>query len=331
MFPPKPAAPPLVWIVDSAYTGELNARIGVAERLGHGYETVPPPNGGDPAHYARALRERYDHACRDSGERPLVVLSGTGEETIGPIAGLKTLFRDRLLNVYLASILPDDPDPRLTEYDLIASPQISGAKVVTTVGVAHKVNAPRLAEAFRRHGGLFAGLARPLVGLLVGGNTRYCFGFDAGHARDLGRRVATVVGQLGGSLVVTNSRRTPEDALSALLAELAHLDCRFFDWREADPGLYPALLAHGDVFVATGDSVSMCSEACFTGKPLLVDIQEHTTERFHRDIIGKLFEHGAARPLTGRFESWTYTPPDPAGAVAAAIREWLEGKVPDPA
>ena len=316
---------PLVWIVDSAYTGELNARLGVAERLGYGYETIPLPNG-DAGAYARLLANRYGHACRGGEPRPLILLSGTGEDTTGPIADLKGVFQGRLLNVYLASILPDELDLRLQEYDVVASPQLSGANVVTTVGVVHRMTDRLLDQAFHRHRDLFAGLARPLVGLLVGGNTRYCFGFTEGYARGLGRRVASIVASLKGSLVVTNSRRTPKEALAALLDEVADLDCRFFDWQQTGPDFYPALLAHGDVFVATGDSVSMCSEASHTGKPLLVDMNDCATEIYHRHIIGTLIAYGAAKPLSDTFQPWTYIPPDPTGAVVAAIHERLVGK-----
>ncbi len=316
---------PLVWIVDSAYTGELNARLGVAERLGYGYEMIPLPNG-DAGAYAKLLKNRYGDACRDGKPRPLILLSGTGEDTIGPIADLKGVFQGRLLNVYLASILPDELDLRLQEYDVVASPQLSGANVVTTVGVVHRMTERLLDQAFHRHRDLFAGLARPLVGLLVGGNTRYCFNFNEGHARCLGRRVASIVASLKGSLVVTNSRRTPKEALAALLDEVAGLDCRFFDWQQTGPDFYPALLAHGDLLVATGDSVSMCSEASYTGKPLLVDMNDCATEIYHRHIIGKLIAYGAAKPLSDTFQPWTYTPPDPTGAVVAAIHERLVGK-----
>ena len=313
---------PLVLIVDSAYTGELHARRGVAERLGYGYETLPVPNG-DAEAYARLLEHRYNHACRAGEPKPVILLSGTGEDTIGPIADIKGVFRGRLLNVYLASILSNEIDLRLQEYDVIASPQLSGANIVTTVGVAHRMTCRLLDHASHRYRDLFAGLARPLVGLLVGGNTRYCFGFHEDHARCLGRRVASIVASLRGSLVVTNSRRTPKEALTALLGEVAGLDCRFFDWQQTGPDFYPALLAHGDVLVATGDSVSMCSEASYTGKPLLVDMNDCATEIYHRDIIGKLIAYGAAKPLSDTFQSWTYTPPDPTGAVVAAIRERL--------
>lgn len=313
-------AAPLVWIVNSAYTGEFNARLGVAERLGYDYQTVPLPGGNADA-YARLLQHRYHHACRDGAPGPLILLSGTGEDTIRPIADLKDIFQERLLNVYLASILPDELDPRLQEYDLIASPQLSGANIVTTIGVVHRITDCLLSHAFHRYRDMFAGLARPLVGLLVGGNTRYCFGFHEDHARCLGRRVKNIVASLQGSLVITNSRRTPNDALAALLEEVAGLEYRFFDWQHTDSELYPALLAHGDLFIATGDSVSMCSEVSYTGKPLLVDMNDCATEIYHRDIIGALIAYGAAKPLSDTFQPWTYTPPDPTGAVVAAIHK----------
>ena len=118
---------PLVWIVDSAYTGELNARIGLAERLGYPYEIIPLPNG-DAQGYGQMLKECYARHANGS-KCKLLVISGTGEETTAEIADLKLLFEDCLLNVYLASILPDERHPRLCEYDLIASPQLIGTNI----------------------------------------------------------------------------------------------------------------------------------------------------------------------------------------------------------
>jgi mitochondrial fission protein ELM1 len=309
---------PQVWIVDSAYTGELNARLGVAKRLGLPYEIVPLPNG-DAAAYGQMLRARRNGAA----SAPLALISGTGEETVAEIADLRPLFGDRLLNVYLASILPDELHPRLCEYDLVASPQLQGENIVTTLGVPHPVTREALAAAACRHEDFFAELPRPLVGLLVGGNTRYCDGFDAVHAAGLGRRVAKIGKSLGGGLVVANSRRTPELALAALLAELAGLNARLLDWRRADRSFYHALLAHADLFIVTGDSLSLCSEAAYTGKPLLIDLCENATETYHREIVGKLLEYGAAKPLSDSFAPWAYQPPDPAGMVAEAIRKRL--------
>ena len=313
---------PLVWVVDSAYTGELHARIGVAERLGYGYDVIPLPNGDD-IKYQQMLKEKYRRIS--NGDRPpLLIISGTGEETTAQIADLRQVFDTRLVNLYLASILPETTHPRLDEYDLIASPQLTGDKVVTLVGVPHQMTDDKLAHARHQHETYFSALPKPIIGLLVGGNTRYCDGFNAQHASRLALRVASVAAELNAAIVTTNSRRTPPDALAALLENLSDQNCHFFDWQEAEPTLYPALLAHADLFIVTGDSLSMCAEAAFTGKPVLVDLCQRATESYHRDIVGRLIDYGAAKVLGHQYEPWTYAPPDPTDQVVRKIREKFE-------
>lgn len=309
---------PRVWVVDSGYTGELNARLGVAERLGCGYEILPLPNG-DPGAYREMLLRRLIDGGLPGEPPPIVLLSGTGEEMTAEIADLKAVIPTRLLNVYLASILPEELHPRLFDYDLIASPQISGPKVVSTLGIPHRVGPRTLADAAAACGYRFERLRRPLIGVLVGGNTRYCFGFDEAHARGLARRVKRLARSLGGTVILANSRRTPGDAWSAIIDELDDPEPHLIDWQRGDRETYLALLATADVFVVTGDSLSMCSEASATGKPLLVDFSVATTESFHREILAKLLDHGAARLLGDHYDPWTYVPPDPAGSVADAI------------
>ena len=62
---------PLVWLVNSKYTGELNARIGLAERLGYPYEIIPLPNG-DIQSYYWLLSERY--ARNTNGNQPQLLI-----------------------------------------------------------------------------------------------------------------------------------------------------------------------------------------------------------------------------------------------------------------
>jgi len=268
------------------------------------------------------LKSRYTD--NGNGNLPLLVISGTGEETTAEIANLRRLFADRLFNIYVASILPDELHPRLCEYDLIASPQLAGVNIITMIGVAHNLTRESLSTAYRQHEHYFNKLPKPIIGLLVGGNTRYCDGFNEAHAGKLAGRVAKIGKSLDGCVVISNSRRTPASALTTLLDGLAELKCFFLDWQQIESSFYHALLAHADVFIVTGDSLSMCSEAAFTGKPLLVDLSDNASETFHREIVAKLVDYGAARPLTDCFEPWIYTPPDPTETVAKAIRARLQ-------
>ena len=315
----------LVWIVDSAYTGELNARIGVAERLGHPYEVIPLPNG-DAQGYAQMLKGRY--ACFAKGRTPkLLIISGTGEETTAEIADLKLQFEDsQIFNVYLASILPDELHPRLCEYDIIASPQLVGDNIVSLIGVPHKLTRDILSNAYRQHEDYFSTLPKPIIGLLIGGNTRYCDGFNEAHATGLAQRVANIAKPQEACLMISNSRRTPASALAALLDELEGLSYYFFDWRQIEISFYHALLAHADLLIVSGDSLSMCSEAAYTGKPVLVDLSDNATESYHREIVCRLIDYGAVKLLTDCYEPWSYVPPDPADAVVRAIRAWLCGQ-----
>ncbi len=311
---------PLVWVVDSAYTGELNARIGLAERLGYGYEVIPLPIKNHNE-YRHILKERYILSTQGNKQK-LLIISGTGEDTTAEIADLKMQFED-CLNIYLASILPDLPHPRLSEYDLVASPQFNGTNIVPLISVLHDLTPHLLFEAYQQHEAYFSSLPKPVIALLLGGNTRYCDGFDEIHAVQLAQRITSLVNSLGGFLVITNSRRTPESALISLLENLEGIDCFFFDWQQKDKSFYHALLAHADLFITTGDSLSMCSEAAYTGKPVLVDLSEGATETYHRELVGKLIDYGAVKVLSDKYEAWSYLPLDPTGEIAKVIEHRL--------
>lgn len=311
----------MVWVVDSDYTGELHARIGLADRLGFGFQIIPKPNG-NMQYYLTSLKEKYQQSNTNNSPL-LIVISGTGEETTEAIADLRSVFNNRLFNIYLASILPEQQHPRLLEYDLIVSPQLSGEKIVSTIGVSHGLTHTSLAQARKQHADFFLPLKKPIITVLLGGNTRYCNGFTTAHAQCLASKINSINQTLNGSLVITNSRRTPDDALSILLSELTG-HYHFFDWRKADHSIYHAMLAYADLLIVTGDSLSMCSEAAYTGTPLLVDMTDNAMEKYHQDIIAKLIEYGAAKPLTHDYQTWTYEPLDPTGEVAKAVFQCLQ-------
>ena len=111
-------------------------------------------------------------------------------------------------------------------------------------------------------------LPRPWIGLIVGGAARpYCL--DAGAAARLGREASALAAKAGGSLLVTTSRRTPPAAVDALFAAISVPAFRH-RWSGDGDNPYLAYLALADRFVVTGDSASMLSETCATGKPVFV-------------------------------------------------------------
>ena len=110
------------------------------------------------------------------------------------------------------------------------------------------------------------------VALLVGG-TNVEHEFSPGCARELGESVKTMVGAMGGSVLVSTSRRTSKAAAETLLSALGSSCSHAYVWqtdRENSENPYMGYLAHADAFVVTGESASMLAEACTTEKPVAI-------------------------------------------------------------
>ena len=112
----------------------------------------------------------------------------------------------------------------------------------------------------------------PRVALLVGG-TNVEHEFNPGCARELGESVKTMVEAMGGSVLVSTSRRTSKAAAESLLSTLGSSCSHSYVWqtdRENSENPYMGYLALADAFVVTGESASMLAEACTTGKPVAI-------------------------------------------------------------
>jgi mitochondrial fission protein ELM1 len=109
-------------------------------------------------------------------------------------------------------------------------------------------------------------LPRPWFAVLVGGDSgRFVFTVD--KATQLGRECNHLADVTGGSLLVSDSPRTPTQAGDVLLEQVSvpHISYRCAS-NTANP--YRAFLAEADEFVVTGESMSMLAETASQGKPL---------------------------------------------------------------
>lgn len=138
----------------------------------------------------------------------------------------------------------------------------------------HRVTETRLAEAAALWAPRLAHLPRPLLAVLIGGNSGPYL-FDQRAAERLGRQASQMARAAGGSLLVTTSARTPRPASEALAAAI---DCpvHLFRWTaDASANPYLGYLALADALIVTGDSVAMLSEACATRKPVYIFDPNH--------------------------------------------------------
>lgn len=189
------------------------------------------------------------------------------------------------------------PLANLHRFDLVIPMRHDGApeaaNVVPIDLALHDVTPALLAQAADSWRGRLADLPRPLTGVLLGGSTQR-FPFTEGQGRELAERLKALRAE--GGLAITPSRRTP-DEVKAVLREAFAGDDGVYLWDEAGDNPYRGILALADRIVATGDSVSMVSEAVATGRP--VAVFEIGTGKRHRRFIDNLVERGVVSRADG--------------------------------
>ncbi len=311
-----------VWVLADDRAGHANQALGVAVALARDYQVKTLrynqlallPNlllGAGVAHLTRAARRELRQPLPD-------IVVAAGRRTAPAARAIKRLGRG---HPFLIQCMW--PEIGLADFNLIAVPAHDSKpqrpNLIQTVGSPHRMTRARLAAAAKSWGVRIGGLRTPRVALLVGGKTRG-HRFDAAAANALAERVTRLHKALGGSLLVTTSRRTTPEARNALYRTLrpAHR----FDWgQKAAENPYDAYLALSDAVVVTGDSTAMCTEACATGRPVYIDAPAGDTSLKHKALHARLYELGFARPLeealaSGTIDTWQYQPLDDAAAVA---------------
>jgi len=237
-----------------------------------------------------------------------------GRVTVPYLRALKKASGGSTFTVFL-----QDPRVGLDAADVIWVPEhddLRGHNVVTTLTSPHSLRAPALAAARRFPDPRLARLPSPRVALVLGGHSAH-HKFGADDIARLRKVVSYIVRQVGG-LMVTPSRRTPEEVMTMIREETETFSGRSFVWDGTGENPYLNILASADAIVVTGDSVNMVGEATATGAPVHVFELSGGHEKVTH-FIDALVEKGAVRRWKGAIEQWSYKPIDATQAIADFI------------
>lgn len=192
----------------------------------------------------------------------------------------------------------------LSDYDLVVLPQHDGFQserpnVMRVIGAPHRVTEQKLEMERQKWAPVFETLPRPYVSLIVGGATKDK-PFTVEMAKDLAEKSKKLLENLGGgSFLVTTSRRTGVEQ-EKLIRENLSEPMFFYEWgnKQMD-NPYFGFLAVSDHIIVTGDSVSMCSEACASAAPVYIYAPEGSVSKKHAELHRELYDGGYASPLDG--------------------------------
>ena len=220
----------------------------------------------------------------------------------------------------------------LSDFDLIVLPTHDGCKLIRpnimrVTGAPHRITPERLAKEKEKWAPVFESLPSPKIALIVGGATKDK-PFTPEMAKELTERAKTFAESVGGgSFMVTTSRRTGAEQEKIIRDALP--DPKFFyGWGNKEiENPYFGFLALADYIIVTGDSVSMCSEACAAEAPVYIYAPQGTVGKKHALLHRELYQQGYAAELTEETSSGDkkgHKQLNAANVIADKIREMVK-------
>lgn len=160
-------------------------------------------------------------------------------------------------------------------------------------GCAHRVSEEAAAAAEKKWAPVFADLPKPWTTVIVGGAIKDA-PFSEENAKNLTAAVRKIYQQCGGSILITTSRRTGAAAEQIIKQGLQDIPAYTYWWGEQKENPIMGFYACPERIIVTGDTVSMCSESCGSGKPVLIFCGKDWLRPKHLRFVCSLYDGGYA-------------------------------------
>ncbi len=319
---------PKIWVLTSGEVGMVNQAVGLAESSGFDFEVkkiilkkfykfLP----GDIAAKLGGLHVLHEKSDSLPSPFPDIIIA-CGRRSIAAALALKAHALKQQLSkqqpphkIFLVYI----HNPRISfhHFDMVIPSYhdtVFGDNVYPTGPSLHRVTEKTLNDAKKKF--TFPELSHPLLSVFIGGNRR-SHRMEQSVADAAGRQLKQLSKKYG--IALSFSRRTPASASKAFLHHLQH-QRNVYIWDEASDNPYFGMLAQADAILVSAESVSMISEAIFTGKPvylLQLPGKSRRFDRFHQ----WLYDNDYCRPFRGKIETNWGKSIDDTTRIAAILRE----------
>ena len=309
--------------------GNSNQALALAKELGVSY-TAKHINYNCFAKLPNFLLQFYPlhikHDCLQSIEinnLPNIIIS-SGRRTAALALYLKRKSTKKLQIVQIMK-----PDGNFNEFDVVILPQHdsftqTSSNVIRIIGALsdiHKsIKDQANIENIRK---IYPGTIN-CIAVIIGGNSKnHIFTID--EAKLLVSILKNIVIHHTSQLFITFSRRTPQVVKQVIRQHFSNPHI-IYDPQDSGPNPYLALLANANYIISTADSISMCSEAASTAKPLYIFLPDSFKLSKHRFFVQQLFDLGIAKKLdqsVNVLQHYAYTPLNETKRVAEIIKSEL--------
>lgn len=318
-----------IWILSDGRPGTVSQSIALAEEIGFEYKIITLeysflaklPNcalSNSLLRLNKISRQKFNNLDYLPS---LVISAGRKCAPIALFLKKKSENKTKIIQIM-------KPDLNFNKFDFLILPKHDEVNeqqfpnLITTIGSLSNVNEKHIELEREKFTNWFSEIKKPKIAVLLGGSSNKTK-FEKDSAIKLAKISSKLAEEMNAILLVLNSRRTSEELTKAFRSNL-ECDFKFYDWRELkDENPYMAILGYADFFIITGDSISMISECCSTGKPVYIfdekEISAAKHRLFHNDLISKNYAKKLTKNLS-KLENFVAPKLQETKRVAALIR-----------
>ena len=308
----NPKIIPETWVIFDKRAGTLQQAIAVAELIGLPFKIITPecsklnalPNFILPASSLR-IKRKNRLELKNITNYPKIII-GAGRKSANISCFIKN--QAKLENIKIVNIHIMNPQMNFNFFDLIILPDHDKANycrnnIIRINGAINNINHSTLEQAVIKfqQTPLYQKIdlqAQNKIALLIGGSSKNSI-FEPKSMQNLIEHSCKIAKEMSAQLLILNSRRTSnqlnEIIKSSLDGNYYFFDCNDKDFNQNNP--YLAILGIANFIIATGDSISMISEALNSGKTIYIFDEEKISTKKHRLFHRYLFTNNYAKKL----------------------------------
>jgi mitochondrial fission protein ELM1 len=292
-----------IWILADDRPGTSAQAIGLAEEIGFDYKVINLDYGffsNLPNFFLSNSLLRLSKTNRKKFKNlkylPSLIISAG--RRAAPIAlHLKKRSKNQTKVIQIMN-----PNLGFSKFDFVILPKHDEAdetkfpNLISTIGALTQINDKKISGECEKFFSWFGNIDKTKIALLIGGSSKKTI-FTESSAAKLAKIASEIAQKMDATLLILTSRRTDSKIVEALKSNLK-ADFKFFDWQELGAeNPYLAILGYANFFIISGDSVSMISECCSTGKPVYIFDEKEISTLKHRKFHHSLFEKNYAKKL----------------------------------
>lgn len=288
-----------IWVLGDDRPGNTNQAIALAQELGHPYTVKYLQYNKYRLLPNWFLAKKPLHVNKDilqallSCPAPGIIIS-SGRRMASLAVYLKKYFRSDIKIIQIMNPCLD-----FKNFDSVILPQHDKIRQITPniiriVGALTNIHS-RLDQETKILEEHYPEI-KNFIAVIIGGSSRQ-FKFNTKDVESFSQILQNIAKNQPLPFFISFSRRTPAIVKEIIMNNFAKWPNVIYDPSSKKPNPYVGLLGQAKYVIVTADSISMCSEAASSGKPLYIFYNEDFNLRKHRFFIQQLMDLGIAKKL----------------------------------